>query len=85
MWKEDVELLKSYGCKAYRFSISWSRVKPLGASDCAESKINPEVLTRRLFAGGKNDPINEKGIEYYNKLVSCPSYKSFSLLSLSDR
>ena len=30
LWKEDVALLKQYGAKAYRFSISWSRVIPLG-------------------------------------------------------
>ena len=30
LWKEDVALLKQYGVKAYRFSISWSRVIPLG-------------------------------------------------------
>jgi beta-glucosidase len=29
-WREDVALLKRYGMNAYRFSISWSRVKPLG-------------------------------------------------------
>ena len=29
-WQEDVELLKKYGAKAYRFSISWSRIIPLG-------------------------------------------------------
>ncbi|KDQ22429.1 glycoside hydrolase family 1 protein [Pleurotus ostreatus PC15] len=29
-WREDVDLLKSYGVKAYRFSISWSRIIPLG-------------------------------------------------------
>ncbi|KIP09737.1 glycoside hydrolase family 1 protein [Phlebiopsis gigantea 11061_1 CR5-6] len=29
-WKEDVQLLKSYGVKAYRFSISWSRIVPEG-------------------------------------------------------
>lgn len=48
-FREDVALLKEYGSSAYRFSVSWSRVKPLG---------------------GKNDPVNEKGIEYYNQLVS---------------
>ncbi|KAL4262783.1 glycosyl hydrolase 1 family protein [Pleurotus pulmonarius] len=32
-WREDVALLKSYGVKAYRFSISWSRVIPLGGRD----------------------------------------------------
>lgn len=30
LWKEDVKLLKEYGANAYRFSISWSRVIPLG-------------------------------------------------------
>ncbi|KAF9260580.1 glycoside hydrolase family 1 protein [Marasmius fiardii PR-910] len=29
-WKDDIELLKSYGANAYRFSISWSRIIPLG-------------------------------------------------------
>ncbi|KAI0746971.1 beta-glucosidase 1A [Daedaleopsis nitida] len=29
-WQEDVALLKEYGVKAYRFSISWSRIIPLG-------------------------------------------------------
>lgn len=29
-WREDVALLKQYEVKAYRFSVSWSRVIPLG-------------------------------------------------------
>lgn len=29
-YKEDVALLKSYGVRAYRFSLSWSRIIPLG-------------------------------------------------------
>ena len=29
-WKEDIQLLKSYGVRAYRFSISWSRIVPKG-------------------------------------------------------
>ena len=29
-WREDIALLKEYGVKAYRFSVSWSRVIPLG-------------------------------------------------------
>ncbi|RPB04385.1 beta-glucosidase [Choiromyces venosus 120613-1] len=45
---EDVALLKLYGARAYRFSISWSRLIPLG---------------------GRNDPINPKGIEFYQKYV----------------
>lgn len=29
-WKEDVALMKEMGLKAYRFSVSWSRVLPTG-------------------------------------------------------
>ncbi|RMY97254.1 hypothetical protein D0864_04864, partial [Hortaea werneckii] len=47
-YKEDVALLKQLGAKAYRFSISWSRVIPLG---------------------GRKDPINEAGLQYYVNLV----------------
>ncbi|KAL5351480.1 hypothetical protein V496_09244 [Pseudogymnoascus sp. VKM F-4515 (FW-2607)] len=45
---DDIELLKKTGAQAYRFSVSWSRVIPLG---------------------GRNDPINQKGLDYYVKLV----------------
>jgi beta-glucosidase/6-phospho-beta-glucosidase/beta-galactosidase len=31
LWKEDIALLKHYGAKAYRFSISWSRIVPSGS------------------------------------------------------
>lgn len=40
--------MKSLGAQAYRFSISWSRVIPLG---------------------GRNDPVNEAGLQYYVNLV----------------
>ncbi|TFY57764.1 hypothetical protein EVG20_g8414 [Dentipellis fragilis] len=30
LWREDVALLKQYGVKAYRFSLSWSRIIPKG-------------------------------------------------------
>ena len=30
LWKEDIALLKQYGVKAYRLSISWSRIIPKG-------------------------------------------------------
>jgi len=32
-YREDVARMKSYGVTAYRFSISWSRVIPLGGAD----------------------------------------------------
>lgn len=47
-FEEDFDSLSKYGAKAYRFSISWSRIIPLG---------------------GRNDPINESGIAFYNKLI----------------
>jgi beta-glucosidase len=47
-YKEDVELLRSLGAGCYRFSVSWSRVIPLG---------------------GRDDPINEAGLQYYIRLV----------------
>ena len=37
-WRDDIELLKLYGAKAYRFSISWSRVIPKGGKD---DPVNP--------------------------------------------
>ncbi|KAL2784664.1 glycoside hydrolase superfamily [Aspergillus keveii] len=30
LWKEDVARMKEYGARAYRFSLSWSRIVPLG-------------------------------------------------------
>ncbi|UPL02481.1 hypothetical protein LCI18_013415 [Fusarium solani-melongenae] len=46
--QEDVDLMKSFDVDVYRFSISWSRLIPLG---------------------GRDDPINEKGIAFYNDLI----------------
>lgn len=45
---QDIELLKKTGAKAYRFSISWSRVIPLG---------------------GRTDPVNQAGLNYYVKFA----------------
>jgi len=38
-WREDVELMRGLGVKAYRFSISWSRVLPKG-----RGKVNKKGL-----------------------------------------
>ena len=40
-WREDIALLHQYGVKAYRFSISWSRIIPLGGRD---DPTNPEGI-----------------------------------------
>ena len=41
-------MLKEYGVKSYRFSLSWSRIIPLG---------------------GRDDPVNSQGIEFYSKFI----------------
>jgi beta-glucosidase len=41
--------MKSYGVTAYRFSLSWTRIIPLG---------------------GKDDPVNEAGLQYYSNLIN---------------
>jgi len=33
LWKEDVDLLESYGVKSYRFSIPWTRIIPKGGRE----------------------------------------------------
>ena len=38
LWKEDLALLVKYGVKSYRFSISWSRIIPLGGRN---DPVNP--------------------------------------------
>ncbi|CAE6430043.1 unnamed protein product [Rhizoctonia solani] len=48
LWKDDIALLKQYGIKSYRFSLSWSRIIPLG---------------------GRNDPVNERGIKFYSDFI----------------
>jgi len=35
LWREDVKLLKEYGCNSYRFSIAWPRIIPNGTSSCS--------------------------------------------------
>ncbi|KAL1888282.1 hypothetical protein Sste5346_009674 [Sporothrix stenoceras] len=47
-YEEDFDLLQKYGAPSYRFSLSWSRIIPIG---------------------GRNDPINEAGIDFYNRLI----------------
>ena len=46
--KEDIAIMKSLGVTAYRFSMSWSRLIPLG---------------------GAADPVNPKGVAWYQHLV----------------
>jgi beta-glucosidase len=54
-WKSDVALMKELGLKAYRFSISWSRVLPEG-----KGRINAKGLD---FYDRLADALLENGIE----------------------
>lgn len=59
-WEEDLDLMKSMGVEAYRFSIAWPRIVPEGTG-----------------------PINEKGLDFYDKLVDglkARSIKAFATL-----
>lgn len=55
--EEDVRMMKRMGLKAYRFSISWSRVLPLG-----KGKINEQGLE---FYSNLVDALLRHGIEPY--------------------
>jgi beta-glucosidase len=56
-WREDIDLMKSLGLNAYRFSISWPRVYPSG-----RGQINPAGLD---FYDRLIDALLEAGIEPY--------------------
>ena len=48
LYKEDVELLKSLGHQAYRFSIPWSRIEPEEGNFCQEAVDHYIDLLRLL-------------------------------------
>jgi beta-glucosidase len=58
-WKQDVQLMKSLGLKAYRFSISWSRILPTGMVDYKTGDDDTNI-----------DGVNYEGVEFYNKLIN---------------
>jgi beta-glucosidase len=53
-WKEDCSLLSQLGCKAYRFSVSWSRIYPEGSGKLNQkgvdfySRLIDELLQRSI-------------------------------------
>ena len=57
-WKDDIKMMKNMGLKAYRFSISWSRILPNGTADFNSENDN------MAFEG-----INYQGIRFYNKII----------------
>jgi beta-glucosidase len=64
-WEDDIKLLQQYGANSYRFSIAWPRIIPKG-----EYHHIILLLSSWVSIGGRNDPVNPLGIQYYNKLVS---------------
>lgn len=56
-YKEDVKLMAELGLKAYRFSISWSRILPEG-----EGEVNPKGIA---FYNELLDELEKYGIEPY--------------------
>ncbi|PCK07707.1 MAG: beta-glucosidase [Alteromonadaceae bacterium] len=57
--EEDVAMIAALGVKAYRFSISWSRVLPQGYS--------PKNAPSRA---DKSKLINEEGLAFYDRLIN---------------
>ncbi|KAL3796202.1 hypothetical protein ACHAWO_010482 [Cyclotella atomus] len=59
-WQEDIELMHNMGLKAYRFSISWSRILPTGKAEGTESGDHRYSMTKG---------INYEGVEFYNRII----------------
>ena len=57
LFREDVQLMKELGIKAYRFSLSWSRIFPKGVGE-----VNPDGVR---FYNELIDALLENGIEPY--------------------
>ena len=67
-WQKDVDLLKSLGVKAYRFSISWGRIFPNG--------VDP--------AGNDAGVAYYKGLIKALKAANITPMVTFNMLSLSS-
>lgn len=55
LWKQDIALLKQYGAKAYRFSISWSRIIPSGSRHDSVNQLGIDFYNKiinELLANG---------------------------------
>jgi beta-glucosidase len=59
-WREDVALMRELGLNAYRFSIAWPRILPLGVG-----QVNPPGLD---FYSRLTDALLEVGIEPFATL-----------------
>ena len=57
LFRDDVKLMKELGIKAYRFSLSWSRIFPQGIGEVSEDGVR--------FYNELIDALLENGIEPY--------------------
>ena len=57
-WREDVQLMKVLGLKAYRFSISWSRILPTGMVNFKTGDDDTNI-----------EGVNYEGVEFYSRLI----------------
>ncbi|KAL7418260.1 hypothetical protein Q5752_007126 [Cryptotrichosporon argae] len=55
LWRDDIKLLKQYGCDTYRFSIAWARVKPLGGKDDPVNEAGVKYYSDLIDALLEND------------------------------
>jgi hypothetical protein len=60
-WQEDIDLMHSLGLKAYRFSISWSRILPTGIAEGNESGD---------YRYSETKGINYDGVQFYNRIIN---------------
>ena len=65
LWKEDIKLMKSLGLKAYRFSISWSRILPNGTANYGGYTAADALAANSTNIKG----INYEGIRFYNDII----------------
>jgi beta-glucosidase len=59
-WREDIEIMRGMGIQAYRFSVSWPRIFPLGAGQVNQAGLD--------FYSALVDGLLEAGIEPYVNL-----------------
>ncbi len=67
-FKEDIKLMKELGMKAYRFSISWTRVLPNGRGEVNEKGIN---FYKELVKELKDNGIEPLATIYHFDLPLC--------------
>ena len=65
LWKEDIKLMKSLGLKAYRFSISWSRILPNGTANYGGYTAADALAANSTNIKG----ISYEGIRFYNDII----------------